>query len=648
MVISEQTVVSKSETQALPQRSVLGRGFWAGIIGGTAMMALMWLLNILFGHYTLPQAIDPIIVKLLPGEAFSTGIQTFGKAGHAIEIVVLVVAIIVAGGLLGMLYAALFGRRTATIAAHETDQPSNNGLVPALVAGAIFAVGVWVFVYGLLIPGLERLVTYDSALDLYRGVGPFGTNLGSSSVTSEGTVGFIIMSLATFLLFGLTLSGIFNYDVRETTKAWRTRQTSDAAAQPGRRRALRQVAGGVAVVAGAALGARYITSEGVGLNRAGQGPTVEEPSSPNVQPGGDTTQPGIVVEDTPEPDAIMDTPEPGAAPEGADTPVPNSYQNNYVSVAEMPSDLPPLLATPAALSEAGMPSVATPNSTFYHVSKNTTDPVLGREGSTLKITGLVDRPLEIKFADLIKEPSLFRYITLSCISNPVGGSLIGNGKWKGTPLAGLLKKAGVKANAKRVVFICSDDYTDSIPLAIAQHDYNMIAWELNGEWLPSKSGAPIRALIPGIFGMKNAKWIKEIRLVDDANYKGFWAQQGWDNAAPTRTMSIFYIPKRFVDAKAGAQLLGGVAFAGDRGIRKVEVSIDGGKTWKAATLKQPLSRYSWVLWTMPWSPTPGKYTLLTRATDGNGVLQKDSTNGGTKDAYPSGVESYDRLEVNVK
>jgi len=682
-LLSEAAKPQLASNAALPRRAVLARGFWAGIIGVVPMLLLMWLFHGLFGHFTLPQVIDPIVIKLLPGQAFEQGIQFVGQAAHPLAITVIIVGIILVGGLFGLLYATLFGKRTAIAAADASDAAATSGLVPALLKGVGFAVALWLLVYGALLPLLERLITYDAGLDLYRGVGPFGTNVGNSSFTQEGTVGFTLMTLATFVLFGLVLAGVFDHDVRETTRNWHAKLVAQAEASPTRRRVLRQAASGVATVAGAVLAYSFVNSKGgFGLLKAGQdGPEGANPSGPTnnnspITSSGGVTNTGAVTNTggvktsggvtntqsssatpTAAPanlptggDAVpMDTPEPDSLPSGADTPVPSSgvYNGNgpQVNSAPLAATSPtavPATAVPSAAT-AGMPTVATAANQFYHVSKNTVDPVIAQQGWTMKITGEVSNPLTLTFDDLTKQPSLYRYITLSCISNPVGGNLIGNGKWKGTPLSALLKKAGIKPTGKRVVFICGDDYTDSIPVDVAMHDYNMLAWELNGQYLLSKSGAPVRALIPGIFGMKNAKWIREIRVVTDANYKGFWASQGWDNAAPTRTMAIFYLPKRFTSVKAGAQTIGGIAFAGDRGIKKVEVSLDNGKTWQSAQLQQPLSRYSWVLWTLPWNPKAGKYQIACRATDGSGKLQGDIS----KDAYPSGVEGYDRLDVTV-
>ncbi len=309
-----------------------------------------------------------------------------------------------------------------------------------------------------------------------------------------------------------------------------------------------------------------------------------------------------------------------------------------------PTPAPAPTATPLALSDAGMPPEVTSNRTFYHVSKNSQDPIVSRDGWTLAVQGLVDHPYSLTYAQLAALPTITRYLNLSCISNPVGGNLIGSAKWRGVPLTSLLQKAGVQSGAKRVVFKAADDYTDSITVDVAMHSYNLLALGMNNVDLPDDHGAPARLLIPGIYGMKNVKWLNTIILSDDAGYKGFWQAQGWDNAAPTRTMSILFIPQRDSTQPNQPMLIGGIAYAGDRGISKVEVSADGGQSWHRANLRTPKSPYSWVLWTWSWTPNgPGQYTIQTRATDKTGTLQRSDVT----DAFPNGVEAYDTAKVTI-
>src|ERR1044072_7441697 len=198
-------------------------------------------------------------------------------------------------------------------------------------------------------------------------------------------------------------------------------------------------------------------------------------------------------------------------------------------------------------------------------------------------------------------PSIEEYVTLECVSNKVGGELISTALWKGVRLSYLLGKAAIKPNVKYVVFRCADGYDVGIPIERSQMEGTILAYDMNYSPLTSKHGFPVRAIVPGWYGMMNPKWITEIELVDLV-YEGYWQRKGWSNNAKYNTHSFITIPgnasvrQRFsglaaVSGVSGMVTVAGVAFAGDRGILKVEVSNDGGVTWKEARLKDPLSPY---------------------------------------------------------
>ncbi len=294
------------------------------------------------------------------------------------------------------------------------------------------------------------------------------------------------------------------------------------------------------------------------------------------------------------------------------------------------------------MSAAGLPAVITPTDTFYKVSKNTFDPSPSSTDWVLSVSGLVDHAFSISYTDLKAMPAVEQEVTLQCISNEVGGNLISNGKWKGVRLADLLKRASVQAGAQDVVFRASDGYSDSVTLEVAMHDYNLLAYEMNDAPLRSDHGAPARLLIPGIFGMKNVKWLTSIEVVN-SEYLGFWQSQGWDNMATVRTATRITVPESGATLKAGSVLIGGTAAAGDRGIRQVQVSLDGGQTWQAAQLVATPSQYSWVVWQYVWQATPGRYTVVARSIDGFGDLQASDS----RPPYPSGATGYHKVEVVV-
>ncbi len=237
-------------------------------------------------------------------------------------------------------------------------------------------------------------------------------------------------------------------------------------------------------------------------------------------------------------------------------------------------------------SITGLSMEITPADQFYTVSKNSVDPFVTAADWKLTVDGSVDKPGTFVMSDLRKMGILSMYATLACISNEVGGPWIGNARWTGVPLAGVLKAVGLSKSAREVVFYASDGYTDSIPIERALQPLCLLAYEMNNQPLTSAHGFPLRLIVPGIYGMKNVKWITRIELRSE-RYHGFWQQRGWDDAAPYNLMSRIDVAKNGVVA--------GIAFAGDRGVSDVEVKI-GDEPWRKAELSTPLSPISWVLW----------------------------------------------------
>ncbi len=280
----------------------------------------------------------------------------------------------------------------------------------------------------------------------------------------------------------------------------------------------------------------------------------------------------------------------------------------------------------------------TPTRDFYQVSKNAFDPQVDVRSWKLSVAGLVDNELVLTYDEVKTLPSFDQYATLACISNEVGGDLIGNALWRGVRLRDVLQKAGLKHGVVDVVLRASDDYTDSIPLDRAMADGTLLVYEMNGEPLRPEHGSPLRLLVPGIYGMKNVKWITGIEAVD-FDFKGYWQRRGWDDRAEYKTMSRIDAPNSTV---RGETSIAGIAFAGDRGVSKVEVSTDGGGTWERAELKPALSPISWVLWQRRWRPTAaGKHRLLVKATDGRGQTQTSQY----APPAPSGSSGYDSAVI---
>jgi DMSO/TMAO reductase YedYZ molybdopterin-dependent catalytic subunit len=281
----------------------------------------------------------------------------------------------------------------------------------------------------------------------------------------------------------------------------------------------------------------------------------------------------------------------------------------------------------------------TPTRDFYQVSKNAFDPQVDVRRWKLEIAGLVDNPLTLTYDEMKSMPSVEQYATLACISNEVGGDLIGNALWRGVRLKDVLEKAGLRQGVVDIVLRASDDYTDSIPLDRATADGTLLVFEMNGEPLTPEHGFPVRLLVSGIYGMKNVKWITRIEAVD-SDIKGYWQRRGWDDRAEYKTMSRIDTPDHTVKDET---TIAGIAFAGDRGVSKVELSIDGGTTWELAELRPALSPLTWVLWRKRWRPaSAGKHRLFVRATDAHGQTQTKQY----APPAPSGSSGYHGVTVS--
>ncbi len=301
-------------------------------------------------------------------------------------------------------------------------------------------------------------------------------------------------------------------------------------------------------------------------------------------------------------------------------------------------------------------SEVTPTYLFYRIDINPIVPVVDATSWTLSVRGLVNNPLTITYEEIKAMPSVKEYATLQCVSNKIGGDLTSTALWTGVRLKDVLQKAQVKPGAKYIAVRCYDGYDVGIPLERGLLDGSILAYEMNLAPLTSEHGYPVRAIVPGLYGMMNPKWITEIELVDNV-YEGYWARNGWTNVATEDTHSFIVIPgqapvrDRFrnldvenINIVPGQKVpVAGIAFAGDRGIAKVEVSTDGGVTWKSASIKDPLSKYTWVLWTAGFTPTTaqGNYEIVVRATDKTGKIQTAEV----RPPFPDGATGYHMINI---
>ena len=289
----------------------------------------------------------------------------------------------------------------------------------------------------------------------------------------------------------------------------------------------------------------------------------------------------------------------------------------------------------------GLSPELTSNDHFYVVNEELYTPDIDPNAWSLSVTGLVDHPLQLTYEELKSFPVVERYQTLECISNTVGGPYISTALWTGVPVAAILDRAGVRPGAVEVAFV-GGGYSDSMDVARALDQTTLIAIGMNGFVLPRAHGFPARVLGVGTYGMKNPKWLTGIEVVDRP-YEGFWERRGWSKTTPVKTTSRIDTPAD--GATVGGEVpIAGVAFAGDRGISRVEVSTDGGSSWTAAVLKRALSPYTWRLWLYRWTPpAAGTYRIIVRATDGTGAVQASAA----ASSFPSGASGDHGISVTV-
>lgn len=287
----------------------------------------------------------------------------------------------------------------------------------------------------------------------------------------------------------------------------------------------------------------------------------------------------------------------------------------------------------------------TPNDKFYCVTKNVIDPRVDPSLWRLEVTGLVRHRQTYDLARFRNLPAVPQETTLMCISNGLGAGLMSNALWRGVPLRTFLHAAGPLPAAAKVRLHGVDNYSDTFPLAKALDPATLVAFEMNGERLPDKHGFPARVVVPGYFGEKNVKWLTRIE-VTGLDAEGFYEKQGWGPNFTIPTRARIDQPNEWAwislaQSSTGVPLKG-VAFAGDRGVSRVEVTVDGGQNWQEAQIDYPGTKLTWVLWSFPWKPTgPGEHQLSVRATDGAGVVQRQEP----ERAQFSGTSGFHEITV---
>ncbi len=281
----------------------------------------------------------------------------------------------------------------------------------------------------------------------------------------------------------------------------------------------------------------------------------------------------------------------------------------------------------ASIDVPGMPKLITPASSFYLIDTALQSPRVDANTWKLSVKGAVDSPVEFSYKDLLGMNTRESDITLSCVSNPVGGGLVSNGRWTGVLLSDVLAEAGVSRDkitraSQQLVGRSVDGWTSGFKTDIALDGREaLVAFGLNGSELPVKHGYPVRLVVPGLYGYISAtKWLSEIELTS-WDFNAYWIQRTWTKEGPVKTQSRIDTVQDGAQIAAGMTPVGGVAWAPHRGIERVEISTDGGATWNEARLAKQLALDTWRQWVYDWDAKPGRYTLQVRATDGEGETQ---------------------------
>lgn len=294
------------------------------------------------------------------------------------------------------------------------------------------------------------------------------------------------------------------------------------------------------------------------------------------------------------------------------------------------------------LGIAGTTPWTTPSVDFYRIDTALSPPLIQPDEWELRIHGMVDRPITLHYQDLLDRGLSDAWITLCCVSNEVGGDLIGNTSWSGVPIRDILAEVGVRAGADALLSRSVDGWTAGTPLAALTDGRNaLLAVAMNGRPLPVDHGFPVRQVVPGLYGYVSAtKWVTDWEVTRFADFSAYWTDRGWSELGPVKTQARIDTP--YAAAKAGRVPVAGVAWAQHRGIERVQLRVDRGP-WQEARLASVPNVDTWVQWVWEWDATPGEHELQVRATDATGVPQTAKR----ADVVPDGATGYHTLSVTV-
>ena len=301
-------------------------------------------------------------------------------------------------------------------------------------------------------------------------------------------------------------------------------------------------------------------------------------------------------------------------------------------------------APAASLPQTPTEILITPTGSLYTQSYSSA-PTVASDDWRLRVHGLVTQERTLGLDDLRAFPKVESLRTLECIGNPVGGTLIGNVRWGGCEAAALWREVGILPQATRAKFEAEDDYQTSVELKWITQPGVLMVYEMNGEPLPTEHGFPLRILMPGLYGQKMPKWIRDIEFID-YDHQGYWESRGWSDVASVQTNSIVRQPGDLDRLSAASTPVFGVAFAGLRCITDVEVRIDDGD-WTPARLLQDDSSLAWTQWSFDWAAAEGRHRIAVRATDETGFVQTTEGQSILSSAYPAGTDNIHAVVVTV-
>lgn len=299
----------------------------------------------------------------------------------------------------------------------------------------------------------------------------------------------------------------------------------------------------------------------------------------------------------------------------------------------------------ASFEIEGLAPLITPNESFYKIDTSLSSPSIDLATWTLRVHGMVDREYTVDFADLLDMDMVERYVTLSCVSNEVGGGLVGHARWLGVPLQEILDRAGVQPGADQIVGRSEfTNFTVGFPTEAAYDGrVALVAVGMNGEPLPFDHGFPARLVVAGLYGYVSAtKWLSDIELTTWDSFDAYWVPRGWSKEGPVKTQSRIDTPRNFSSIDTSERMVAGVAWAPNLGIERVEVQIDEGD-WVEAELAEPLGKDSWRQWRLSWAPEAGTHRIRVRATDSGGYTQTPDL----ARPAPDGATGWHTITVSV-